>query len=216
MTHCARRSLNFWLCWHGSTECGQRSARSPFRARFSMRLAGRGAVSRAVRTCLILARTAAARPAIRLPSCSTSNSQMRLRFGKRRQQPSTTMPRKRLADPRPGGALWIGPRLLNLQQAAAYLGLSAWSLRDYILLGLIPTVGLPPLRPREGERARSTLRRVLVDREDLDRFIDSRKAQVAGELQSCAAEIRPTNAGGNRTAVPKLCPKSGVARPAAP
>jgi len=67
------------------------------------------------------------------------------------------------------------PRLLNLRQAAAYLGCSYWTVRDYVLQGLIPVVDLPPLRPREGERPRRTLRRVLVDRADLDSFIETRK-----------------------------------------
>ena len=69
----------------------------------------------------------------------------------------------------------IAPRLLNLRQAAQYLGCSFWTARDYVLQGLIPVVELPPLRPREGERARKTLRRILVDRADLDAFIETRK-----------------------------------------
>lgn len=69
----------------------------------------------------------------------------------------------------------VRPRLLNMRQAAAYLGCSFWTARDYILQGLIPVVDLPPLRPRDGDRQRKTLRRVLVDRADLDAFIESRK-----------------------------------------
>lgn len=69
----------------------------------------------------------------------------------------------------------IRPRLLNMRQAAAYLGCSFWTARDYILQGLIPVVELPPLRPREGDRPRKTLRRILVDRADLDAFIEARK-----------------------------------------
>lgn len=71
----------------------------------------------------------------------------------------------------------IGPRLLNMRQAAAYLGCSFWTARDYILQGLIPVVDLPPLRARPGDRQRKTLRRVVVDRADLDAFIQSRKRQ---------------------------------------
>lgn len=67
------------------------------------------------------------------------------------------------------------PRLLNMRQAAAYLGCSFWTARDYILQGLIPAVDMPPLRAREGDRQRRTLRRVLVDRADLDAFVESRK-----------------------------------------
>ena len=70
----------------------------------------------------------------------------------------------------------IKPRLLNMRQAAAYLGCSFWTARDYILQGLIPVVNMPPLRPRDGDRQRKTLRRVLVDRADLDTFIETRKS----------------------------------------
>src|SRR6266540_5996207 len=69
----------------------------------------------------------------------------------------------------------IAPRLLNIRQVAEYLGCSTWTARDYILQGLIPVVELPPLRPREGARQRKTLRRVLVDRADLDAFIEAHK-----------------------------------------
>jgi hypothetical protein len=69
----------------------------------------------------------------------------------------------------------IKPRLLNMRQAAEYLGCSFWTARDYVLQGLIPVVELPPLRAREGDRQRRTLRRVLIDRGDLDAFIESRK-----------------------------------------
>ena len=69
----------------------------------------------------------------------------------------------------------VKPRLLNMRQAAEYLGCSFWTARDYILQGLIPVVDMPPLRAREGDRQRNTLRRVLVDRTDLDAFIESRK-----------------------------------------
>jgi hypothetical protein len=69
----------------------------------------------------------------------------------------------------------VAPRLLDLRQAALYLGCSYWTVRDYVLAGLIPMVELPALRPREGEPPRKALRRVLIDRTDLDAFIDSRK-----------------------------------------
>jgi hypothetical protein len=69
----------------------------------------------------------------------------------------------------------VTPRLLNMRQTAAYLGCSFWTARDYVLQGLIPVVDMPALRAREGDRQRTTLRRVLIDRADLDAFIDSRK-----------------------------------------
>ena len=67
------------------------------------------------------------------------------------------------------------PRLLNMRQAAAYLGCSFWTARDYILQGLIPVVDMPPLRPRPGDPRKQALRRVLIDRADLDAFVESRK-----------------------------------------
>ncbi len=76
----------------------------------------------------------------------------------------------------------IRPRLLNMRQAAAYLGCSFWTARDYILQGLIPVVNMPPLRAREGDRQRKTLRRVLVDRGDLDAFIEARKCRDSGRV----------------------------------
>lgn len=69
----------------------------------------------------------------------------------------------------------VTPRLLNMRQAALYLGCSFWTARDYVLQGLLPAVDMPPLRPRPGDRQRQTLRRVLIDRADLDAFVESRK-----------------------------------------
>lgn len=67
------------------------------------------------------------------------------------------------------------PRLLNMRQAAAYLGCSFWTARDYVLQGILPALNMPPLRARQGSRQRPALRRVLIDREDLDAFIEQRK-----------------------------------------
>lgn len=89
---------------------------------------------------------------------------------------------------------------------ADYLGCSYWTARDWVLAGLVPVVELPPLRPREGERPRQTLRRVLVDREDLDRFIESRKRASERDIQSRARLIEAGNTGPNRATVPALCP----------
>src|SRR5262245_18062323 len=114
----------------------------------------------------------------------------------------------------PLGSPTVQPRALNLHQAALYLGISYWSVRDYVLAGLLPVIEMPALRPRERERPRANLRRVLVDRSDLVRFIESRKTyQVgsdfrpdgAGVLQSPAPAKVPSNAGRN---MPVLCPDS--------
>ncbi len=76
----------------------------------------------------------------------------------------------------------VRPRLLNMRQAAAYLGCSFWTARDYVLQGLIPAIDMPPLRARAGDRQRKTLRRVLIDRADLDAFIESRKRRDGGVI----------------------------------
>jgi hypothetical protein len=81
----------------------------------------------------------------------------------------------------------VKPRLLNMRQAAEYLGCSFWTARDYVLQGLIPVVDMPPLRAREGDRQRKTLRRVLIDRADLDEFIESRKR---GEVSAQPLGVR--------------------------
>jgi hypothetical protein len=81
----------------------------------------------------------------------------------------------------------IVPRLLTLKQGAAYIGCSYWTLRDLVLNGTVPAVRVPsgritsgrkrgkkcPTRvliPSTDSRVRS-LRKMLVDRFDLDRLI---------------------------------------------
>lgn len=73
------------------------------------------------------------------------------------------------------------PRLMNLRDAARYIGLSYWTLRDYVADGLIPRVSLPCSRRRKAggaivRRAGDTeTRRILVDRSDLDTLIEKCK-----------------------------------------
>ncbi len=69
----------------------------------------------------------------------------------------------------------IAPRLLNMRQAAEYLGCSFWTARDYILAGPHTCGRVAAFATARGERPRTTLRRVLVDRADLDTFIEARK-----------------------------------------
>ena len=69
----------------------------------------------------------------------------------------------------------IPPRLLTVSQAARYLGVSTWTIRDWVAGDVLPAVELPPLRPREGDRGRVRLRRLLFDRVDLDHFVDARR-----------------------------------------
>jgi len=107
---------------------------------------------------------------------------------------------------RAAGSPTLSPRLVNMRQGAVILGCSFWTFRDYVLQGLIPVVELPPLRAREGERPKKTLRRVLIDIEDLDRFIEARKQGGAQDVQSRARQIEPENTGLNRRGVPAVCP----------
>jgi hypothetical protein len=57
---------------------------------------------------------------------------------------------------------------LDLENARLYLGVSAWTVRDLESAGTLRRVRIP--LPNGGE-----LRKVLFDREDLDRLIDSWK-----------------------------------------
>ena len=70
-----------------------------------------------------------------------------------------------------GGALAVRaivPRLLSLDATAAYLGISPWTVRDLEAAGVLPRVRIP--LPNNGE-----LRKLLFDREDLDRLIEGWK-----------------------------------------
>jgi hypothetical protein len=62
----------------------------------------------------------------------------------------------------------VTPRLLDLSAAAFYLGVSPWTVRDLETAGVLPRVRVP--LPGRGE-----LRRVLFDKDDLDRLITAWK-----------------------------------------
>jgi hypothetical protein len=62
----------------------------------------------------------------------------------------------------------VWPRLLGLAQAAAYLSLSVWTIREYLAAGVLTRVELP-------SATQGTTRRVLLDRADLDRFVETSK-----------------------------------------
>jgi hypothetical protein len=72
-------------------------------------------------------------------------------------------PRKVL-DVEPGGPALAGARLLDLQATAAYLSVSAWTVRDLEAAGMLRRVRIPLPRGRE-------LRKLLFDRDDLDQLI---------------------------------------------
>jgi len=73
------------------------------------------------------------------------------------------------------------PRLLDLATAASYLGVSSWTLRDLEAAGRLARVRLPLPEGRE-------LRKVLFDREDLDRLVDHSKEDPS-EPPPCSARI---------------------------
>lgn len=58
------------------------------------------------------------------------------------------------------------PRLLTLKQAAQYLGLTVWAMRERIWAGQIPVVQFPDGRKQ------------YVDRQDLDIFIEKNKRVI--------------------------------------
>jgi len=66
----------------------------------------------------------------------------------------------------------LAPRLMSLKQAAEYLGISYWSVRDYALQGKLQTVTLPPLTPKEGDAAKRSMKRWLIERAELDAFVE--------------------------------------------
>jgi hypothetical protein len=78
----------------------------------------------------------------------------------------------------------FAPRLLDLKAASAYSGLTYWCLRDLLNSGVIPkvTVPCPYARVKVGGKLvrvpvddGTTMRRILVDRKDLDEFIERYK-----------------------------------------
>jgi hypothetical protein len=65
----------------------------------------------------------------------------------------------------------VPPRLLDVHAAAAYLGISVWTVRAYVNNEHLPTVKLPSVL-HAGENSR----RLLFDRQDLDALIESRRS----------------------------------------
>jgi hypothetical protein len=60
----------------------------------------------------------------------------------------------------------VGPRLLALRQAADYLGLTVWALRERIWAGALPVVQFPGGRKQ------------YLDVRDLDEFIEANKRRI--------------------------------------
>jgi predicted DNA-binding transcriptional regulator AlpA len=76
-------------------------------------------------------------------------------------------------------AAW--PRLLSVEQAAQYLGISFWTVREFINDKSIKAVPLPrpeTLRQRERRTLGDTVRRLLIDRHDLDALVETWKQRA--------------------------------------
>jgi hypothetical protein len=70
------------------------------------------------------------------------------------------------------------PRLLSLEEAARYIGVSPWTARELVNAGSIPVTSIP--RPQTARMHRrqpvhDSLRRLLIDRCDLDRLVETWK-----------------------------------------
>jgi excisionase family DNA binding protein len=63
-----------------------------------------------------------------------------------------------------GTAIPVRKRLYTLKEGAEYLGRSAWGMRELIWAGTIPVV-----KPRTG-------RKIFLDVQDLDRFVEANKS----------------------------------------
>jgi hypothetical protein len=75
----------------------------------------------------------------------------------------------------------VRPRLLSLRQAAEYVGVSYWLLRDYVIDGTLKPVRLPGSRLKRDGRVIANskdhfMRKIMIDREDLDKLIKECKA----------------------------------------
>ncbi len=71
----------------------------------------------------------------------------------------------------------VAPRLLNLTDAAQYIGVSYNTIVDYVKMELIPLVPLPARLADGGDKGKLRRNR-LVDRSDLDELVERFKAEV--------------------------------------
>jgi hypothetical protein len=103
-------------------------------------------------------------------------SNIRLSKGPRRPKMAesgrTTRAAEAAAHEHEGLRAAIVPGLFNLDEAAAYLSMSPWTIRDLEAAGVLPRVRVS--LPRGGE-----LRKLLFDKADLDRLIAGWKETAA-------------------------------------
>ena len=82
-------------------------------------------------------------------------------------------PGRRTGTGAPDSGAPVAARLLDLASAAAYLAVSPWSLREWEALGVIRRVRVP--LPITQKRRGGELRKLLFDRQDLDRLVEAWK-----------------------------------------
>lgn len=70
----------------------------------------------------------------------------------------------------------VNPRLLPLNHAAAYLGVSHFTLREMLAAGALRPVEIPLPPDRRGRRKLGVVRKVLLDVRDLDALVERAKA----------------------------------------
>jgi hypothetical protein len=87
---------------------------------------------------------------------------------RRPERPPRVTAEARGTRPGPEGSPDPAARLLELDQTARYLGVSPWTVRDLEASGVLRRVSIPLGNGRE-------LRKLLFDREDLDRLIEAWK-----------------------------------------
>lgn len=63
-------------------------------------------------------------------------------------------------------------RLYSIPEAAEYLGLSIWSIRERIWAGHLPYIKPDPIEPDKKGR------RILLDIQDLDQWVETHKARM--------------------------------------
>lgn len=110
---------------------------------------------------------------------SNQRAQLEVGHGPGKAAPETLAPQARHARARDEESRAHGwPRLLDERQAAAYLGVSCDLIAEYVRAELLHVVRLPrPDTPRDRRRAVGDfVRRRLLDRADLDAFVDRLKA----------------------------------------
>ena len=71
----------------------------------------------------------------------------------------------------------FAPRVLDLKQAADYLHVHWQTARQYIAQGLIPRICYPTQNSKR-KASHDNIRKILIDRRDLDSFIEKWKSPI--------------------------------------